>query len=85
MRTRPRVPPGALHARQDPPGWLDQGLHGPRAPGYRRLSGSSHYWPKLVLTGLNQPQMHTDQVALYFRGLLSIRGCLVKVPSKRSL
>ena len=28
---------------------------------------------------------HTDQVALYFRGLLSIRGRLVKVPSKRSL
>ena len=30
-------------------------------------------------------QVHTVQVALYFRGLLSIRGRLVEVPSKRSL
>ena len=29
--------------------------------------------------------VHTVQVALYFRGLLSIRGRLVRVPSKRSL
>ena len=36
-------------------------------------------------TQVPQYQYHTVQVALYFRELLSIRGRLVKMPSKRSL
>ena len=52
-----------------------------RRPAYVRI------WAKASLRALypSQGGWHTVQVALYFRGLLSIRGHLVKMPSKCSL
>ena len=67
---------------QQPPSGLQQPASLPQV---KTVLSSAWNWFHLQIAVGSLTEQHTVQVALYFRGLLSIRGRLVKMPSKRSL